>query len=146
MTSPLGLLRIRAFEDGHFEPAPDGQLAAILRVDDDVGELVDLCAWYLSDPGKWWLRHRDEAAFLGSAAVAQAAYYQEALQLASTPEAWIEARRKGACIINWALDFRYIFDGVPRIICDCPALRVRLHDALHHEDPKLVTTGARSVA
>lgn len=146
MANALGMLRVRTFEDGHFEPAPDGKLAAILRVNDDVGELCDLCAWYLSDPGKWWLRHGDETAFLGSAAVAQAAFYQEPLQLASTPEAWIEARCKGACIINWGLDFRYIFDGIPRIICDCPALRVRLHAALHREDPKLVTKGVRNAA
>ena len=146
MANTFGVLRIRTFEDGHFEPAPDGHLAAILRVNDDVGEIIDLCAWYLSDPGKWWLRHGDETAFLGSAAVEQAAFYQQALQLASTPEAWIEARCKGACVINWGLDFRYIFDGIPRIICDCPALQVRLHDALHREDPKLVTKGVRNAA
>ena len=135
--------RIRTADDGTYRPDSTGEWAAILPVHDRHNELCDLVAWLLDEPGCWWLRHSDETPILGTRRLAVAAYFGDAIHLYSTPERWLLARGDGAVVLKWDVDCRDLFDGVARVVCDCPALEARFRDSLRRWEP--LVTSARGV-
>ena len=110
----LGATRIITSSEGTYKPAPDGDYAAILPVCDIDGEIVDLCAWFVDAPGRWWLRHGDECFVLGARALGRAAYFGDPIELHATPQAWMLAGGLGTCILRWDIDLRDWFEGKGR--------------------------------
>jgi hypothetical protein len=121
--------------DGTYRSDPEGEWAAVTRVHDRHGELVDLVAWYLNEPGNWWLRRGDETPILGSRNLAMAAYYGDAITLHQNPQDWLLAARRGACVIKWSWPLAELFDGVGMVDCDSPELQHRFLAVLRRWEP-----------
>ncbi len=155
MTGPatLSLGRVAFPDDGTWRADPSGFPAVLMAVHDRYGELVDLVAWSPDKPSAWRLRFGDECPILGTADLAQAAWYQEPVSLYSTPERWLRARCRARggdrlrhqggdhhhaiCILHWGVVVGPLFEGVSRVECDSPALRNRFRKALRAWEPKI---------
>ena len=135
----LGQLRIRTdAATGLFETDPTGDLAYILRVEDDSRHLVDLVAWMKTDPSAWWMQHADVTFFLGARALAQAAWHGDLIDVYPTPSAWVRAGGRGACVLRWDPDLRPYFEGVSAIHYHHPDLPERLQKNWRSWEPRLV--------
>ncbi len=134
--------RIITSADGTYTPEPNGDYAASLPVYDPDGELVDLCAWFLDGPGRWWLRFRDDVFVLGARALAVATYFGEPIELHATPQDWAVSGGQGACVLRWDIALQAWFEGVKRVDCH-PAVAVRLRQNFRAWEP---ATGRNSRA
>ena len=132
----IGAARIAPSADGTYRPDPTGELAYILGVFDVDHELVDLLAWHVGSPGRWWRRF---AAWpvLGARELAKARYYHDPVVLHSTPDAWVLAGGDGVCLLDWHLDLRPLFEGVSAVRCDSQTLAARFQTAIRRWEPKI---------
>ena len=138
----LTALRITAKDDGTYSVDPHGQLAALVPVRDQWGEIVDAVAFLPDEPEQWWLRFGDDTPILGAQALGHAAWERQPLMLWETPEQWLLNHRRGAVVLDWGIDLRSIFDDVPAIVCQSRALSDRLKENFLAFGPRLtVTTG-----
>ena len=135
MSLGLGATRIVTSADGTYTPESDGDYAAIVPVHDVNHELVDLLAWHVGSPGRWWRRF---AAWpvLGARDLAKARYYHDPVVLHSTPDAWVLAGGEGVCLLDWHLDLRPLFQGVSAVRCDSQTLAARFQTAMRRWEPK----------
>ncbi len=136
------MTRIEAQPDGTFRPNVSGQWAVTLAVDDREGRLADFVAYLLGAPGRWWLR-RNELLILGVEEISRAEFYQRPLSLYETPHAWLLARGQGSCVLDWGVDLRGIFEGVPRVHCQSVELRERLRRSFLKSLPKITAPRPR---
>ena len=133
--------------DGTFAPDPTGQGGqpmVILGVKDRYGELVDLVAWHPDAPERWYFRIGDETPILGAHALALAAYYRRSITVYPSPEKWLFARVRdrdhaAACVLDWSVDLRPLFEGVPSVTCTAPGLEPALYRALREHEPRITT-------
>ena len=148
ITPRFGVARILPRSDGRYRLDPSGGWAVIVEVNDADGDLVDLCAWLVSDETKWWLRYGGEVSILGARNLAVANYFGEPITLCSTPERWLFTQGVGICIINWATAARECFENVARVDVDQPALGRRFLQFIRHWEPRvcLVREEARDVS
>lgn len=132
----IGAARIVALPNGRYRPIDDGELAYILGVFDVDHELVDLLAWHVGSPGRWWRRF---AAWpvLGARELAKARYYHDPVVLHSTPDAWVLAGGDGICLLDWHLDLRPLFEGVSAVRCDSQTLAARFQTAMRRWEPRV---------
>ena len=149
----LSLGRVRFLDDGTWRADPSGTPAVLIPVHDRDGVAVDIIAYHLDDPSEWRLRYGDECPILGTADLAQAAWYQEPVSLYSTPERWLRARCRARggdrlhhqggdhhhaiCILHWGVELRPLFEGVTTVSCDSPELRDRSRKAIRSWEPKI---------
>lgn len=127
-----GAMPISTSSAGLYEPAEEGRAAVIVPMGQRFTpwcgwEVVDdLCAFFIDQPGRWWLRRGAEAV-LGLEALEDAHSTKAAPQLVATPFDWLKAGGKAVCIVNWgACDPRELFVGFPVVNCASPALERRL--------------------
>ena len=139
----LTAVRIASKNDGTYSVDPHGRLAALIPVRDRWGEIVDAVAFLPGAPGRWWLHHRDTV-ILGAEALAEAAWEHQPLELWETPEQWLLHRRRGAVVLDWAVDWRSVFEDVPEIICQSQALIDRLQGNFLRFGPRLTVTAEDS--
>lgn len=125
--------------DGRFDPvehepgqAPDAaraDMAAQLPAEDAAGEIVDLVAWFVTDPCRWWTR-KGVATILGERAIVRAGWNVEPVNLYRTPGEWLHASAGGddfaACIVDWQADPRLMFGCAQEVRCISAKLRQRL--------------------
>ena len=135
--APFSAACIAPAGDGTFTFNKDGEPAVVIGVEDRDGVLCDLVAWLPEDPGRWWLRHADEMPILGARELAVAAYFGDPIALYATPEQWLIAGRRGACVLMWDAPLRDLFEGVASICCNSLELRGRLRKALRQSEPRL---------
>ncbi len=133
----LPAARICTFSDGTFRRSSEGEPALIWPVVDCDREMVDLVAWDVDTPSRWWLLYRDEAVVLGARTLAISRYFQEPITFHSTPQQWLLAGRTGVCVLRWNVPLHEILEGVPQITCDSPRLKRLLQKALRQSEPKL---------
>ncbi len=138
----LGAAPVMTSANGTYRPDPAGEWAAILAVHDRFGELVDLVSWLPENPCRWWLRLGDETPVLGAQALALAADCGKSIRLFSTPERWLRGRgdrghHRDACVLNWGVDLRPLFDGLSQIWCDTLGLERRLREKLRQWEPEI---------
>ena len=98
-----------------FMPDPFGQPAFVLPVWDGepVGELnpdpsiplVDLCAFHLEEPERWWLRVGAPDLVLGKDQFVTAMVTGSIVHLHATPLQWLRAGCVGACPLDLAENF-----------------------------------------
>ena len=138
MSALLSMVRIETNTDGHFEFAPNGESVILTRVHDRHGEVVDFVAWRPDEPGSWWLRRGDETPILGARNLAMAAYYGDPITLHPTPQDWLLAGWKGACIIKWSWPLDDLFEGVGEIWCDSEPLRQKMIAAWRRWEPPVI--------
>ena len=81
---------------------------------------------------------------LGAEALAEAAWEHQPLELWETPEQWLLHRRRGAVVLDWAVDWRSVFEDVPEIICQSQALIDRLQGNFLRFGPRLTVTAEDS--
>lgn len=146
-TSPPGRLRLPAARittsaDGTYKREPSGRPAIIWPVRDSERETVNLVAWHVETPTRWWMLYGDDCPLLGARQLAVARYFGDSIRLHPTPQEWLLANRDGVVILRWNIDYRDIFDGVASVGCDCPALGTRFRDSLRRWEP-LLTSEAR---
>ena len=130
--------RIRTSKDGTFRRDPEGEPALIWPVFDSDDDMVDLVAWDVDAPSRWWLLYRDEAIVLGAHTLAIARYFQEPIILHSVPQQWLVTGRTGVCVLRWDVPLPEILEGVPEITCDSAWLKRRLQKALRQNEPKMI--------
>ncbi len=133
--------------DGTFRPNERGQWALTLSVDDCDGQLRDFVAYFLNNPGRWWLR-RDQSLILGVEEISRTEFFQRPLSLFETPHAWLPGRGRGAVVLDWGCDLRGIFEAVPRIHCQSAELRDRLRRSFWKSLPTITapSKGVRRAA
>jgi hypothetical protein len=102
----LGLQAIEP--DGDlYQPAEHGQLAVLIpvypvampcfmRPVERIPELIDLVAFHLTNPARWW-RRTGLADYLGENFIQAAVSWQRPLRVLETPFAWLNARCRGVC-------------------------------------------------
>ena len=135
-----GADRIKPSSDGIYKPDPAGEPAIILAVVDSNDRWCDTLAWFYDDPSKWWCLFGDETPVLGAENLGVAAFCGHPIVLHATPQDWLLAGGKGACVIRWGAYLRELFDGIPAVRCDSPALRARLQNALRSWEPRLTVS------
>ncbi len=81
-----------------YEPDPDGDHAIIVPVMDG-DELVDLIAFDLPQPDRWWLR-RGDTCLLGAAALDHL-YLGAELQVRRNPLSWLQNHTEGCVVLDW---------------------------------------------
>ena len=153
--SVISIVRIAPRSDGGFDFDSKGDEAFVIRVhgfgvemigfdqegapvEGEVYDIVDLLAWLPDKPETWWLRRGDETPILGAHSLAMAVYYGDTITLQATPEAWLLAGRKGACIIKWSWPLGDLFDGVGDVECSSAPLQRKLISALRNWEPRVV--------
>ena len=152
MTAPdlptWGAARIKPSSDGTYKPDPAGEPAIILAVTDSLDRWCDILAWFCDDPSKWWCLRDNETPVVGAGNLGVAAFYGGPIVLHSTPEQWLLAGGRGACVIRWDMPLTEIFEGVSRVDCDNPELRQCLLRALRRWEPRVAVTrqGVRRAA
>lgn len=109
----------------------------------DWEQIADLIAFRLEAPGRWHPVRRD-AHLLGEDAVERARFDARPLRLSSSPLAWLAAGGTGACVVDWSLNPAAAFSGIPRLICDDPALETRLRQRVRETStiPRIETAAA----
>jgi hypothetical protein len=94
----IGIERVR-FSSTTYEPTEDDEQVFIQPVHDGLDRLCDLLAWRPRQPDRWALRC-DAAFALGEAAIADADWANEPLELHSTPLAWLQGDCRGAVVLR----------------------------------------------
>ena len=99
ITCYVGAAKVRP-NGNTYEPDPDGISAWIIPCMDG-GETIDLLAFSLDTPAKWWLR-LGLAAFLGGDALGDA-MMDEPVRVFRTAASWLRAAAPtdGLVILNW---------------------------------------------
>lgn len=144
----FGVHGINGSPDGRFELDAAGRKAVVLNIPGPGAEPTDLVAWFPNDPWKWWLRF-GAAAVLGTAAIERAEFLGCPLTLFSTPQAWLFAKGKGACVLRWNIELTLYLGTVDRIVADSPPLAARINAALgrgHRITTTLTSARAAHVA
>ena len=138
----LTAIRIAGKDDGTYSPDPHGRLAVLIPVRDRWGEIVDIVAFIQDEPEQWYCRSGDETPILGAQALAEAAWDHRPLVLWETPIQWLLQRRSGSVVLDWGVDLRPIFEDIPAVDCQSPALSDRLQQNFLEFGPRLnVRTG-----
>ena len=138
----LTAIRIAGKNDGTYSLDPHGRLAVLVPVKDRYGETVDIVAFIQHEPEQWWCRHGDETPLLGAPALAHAAWEHHPLVLWETPLQWLLKGRSGSVVLDWGVNLRPIFEDIPEINCQSPALERRLQQNFLEFGPRLnVRTG-----
>ena len=133
----LTAIRIVTKDDGTYSVDPGGRLAVLIPVRDRWGEIVDIVAFIQDEPEQWWCRSGDELPILGARALAHAAWERQPLVLWETPLQWLLQRRSGSVVLDWGIDLRPIFEDIPAVDCQSPALSDRLHRNFLQFGPRL---------
>ena len=133
----LTAIRIAGKDDGTYSPDPHGRLAVLIPVRDRWGEIADIIAFIQAEPEQWWRRYGDETPILGAQALAQAIFERQPLVLWETPLQWLLQRRSGSVVLDWGVDLRPIFEDIPAINCQSPALSDRLQQNFLEFGPRL---------
>jgi len=133
----INAARIAPHRDGTYAPDANGEWAALMGVYDRLNELCDLVVWLLDHPSPWWLRVGDVCPLLGAGNIELAVICHEPIALYPTPQDWVLAAGRGACILDWDVCFAEIFSGVPGVECSTPALQRRLRQAFRHWEPPI---------
>ena len=133
----LAALRIAGKDDGTYSLDPQGRLAVLIPVRDRGGEVVDIVAFIQDEPEQWWCRHGDETPILGTGALAHATWERQPLILWETPLQWLLQRRSGSVVLDWGVDLRPVFEDIPALDCQSPALRERLRQNFLEFGPEL---------
>ena len=133
----LTAIRIAGKNDGTYSLDPHGRLAVLIPVRDRWGEIVDIVAFIQDEPEQWWRRYGDETPILGAQALAQAIFERRELVLWETPLQWLLQRSRGSVVLDWGVDLRPIFEDIPAINCQSPALSDRLQQNFLEFGPRL---------
>jgi len=128
--SPIGGARICT--DGDLWQPDEAGRPAILQPVITYGVLIDVVAWRLDAPSRWW-RRTGYAAALGDDAIDGAAIHfdgeEDPLTLHCSPVAWLAAGGSGACLLDWTVA-AITLAGVHRFLTDDPSLARQIDRAL----------------
>lgn len=133
----LTAIRIAGKDDGTYSLDPHGRLAVLVPVRDRWNEIVDIVAFIQDEPEQWWRRYGDETPILGVPALVQAGFERQPLVLWETPLQWLLQRRSGSVVLDWGVDLRPLFEDIPAVNCQSPALRDRLQENFLAFGPQL---------
>lgn len=103
-------------------------------VDDPL--LVDLIAWRIEQPERWWYRRGELGLVLGAIEIERARHFGHSLHLYRTPLNWLRARGRGACVLDWQYARSKLL-GLPAItlISEDDAHGEEIDQHLHEADP-----------
>lgn len=134
----FGLMPITTYSDGTYQPAEDGRKAIVMGVDDAHGEITDAVAWYRDHPGRWWLRYK-RAIMLGEEMI----WRGDTVLLVETPDAWVSARGKAVCVLDWSVpaSLYAVLSCAPTIDCATEAVGQKLEAVLRLPRLNLRTRG-----
>lgn len=102
-------------QNGKFRRLFRGERAIILPVFGAAGYLTDLIAFRLSTPRSFWGFGAGGFAALGENEIERADFFGEPLQVYETPLQWLQAGRKGCCILNWTRCWSLYLSNVPAL-------------------------------
>jgi hypothetical protein len=136
--------RIEARDDSDFFEYAEGELGRLawtFPIFDAVSAVIDIVAWELTKPRKWWL-HTGAALATSPYVFQDAVNWGEPLRLVATPEEWVRDPKRTACLLQpTKIDLRDLLSG-HRVICseDLEAflraeMRRQLESTLHFERP-----------
>lgn len=99
---PIGVAQIETLECGFWQPSENGQLAYIQPALDygPYSTIIDLVAWYPSDPAKFWLR-TGLATVLGEGSMCLAYAREIPLPIWRKPLRWLRASGWGIVVCDW---------------------------------------------
>ena len=101
----VSMLSVETHENGSFQFVPDGKPANVLPVPGLHGRMEDIVCWFPAEPQHWWLR-RLASPVLGMEEIERAEFEHLEIDAHETPEAWLEAGRRGFVVIDWAGDIQ----------------------------------------
>ncbi len=106
---------IRPLSNGLWDPAEESDAEAIdcmlLPVYGPNLCVVDVVAWEMFKPSRWWLRNGC-ATYLGEAAITQANRAHKPVELVGTPKEYLARSGYAVCILDWGTDLASI-EGAP---------------------------------
>lgn len=122
---------IAARDDGTFELADDGRNAIIVPagahspIDGGWEDIFDLVAFYLDQPGRWWVRAGE--ALLGENHLRDRFEDRRPARLVETPLDYLKAAGDAVCVLDWDhADPREAFAGLAVVECATHDLGRRL--------------------
>lgn len=89
--------------------------------------LVDLVAFKLAQPDRWWLRRGEPALVLG--------FLEDGARLFKTPLAWLQGGCEGVCIVNRDR-LRASFAGLSSVVCEDVAHGEAIDQWLAEPEPR----------
>lgn len=124
-----GIARIRPEAD-LYEPDEDG-IPALLTTEwfggIDCGALIEDIVATVLDHRLQSYRRIGLCAVLGDSAIAGARSRRMDLSIYRSPLSWLAAGGRGACLVDWTADPRYVFRGIPNLRCETDQLGRRLN-------------------
>jgi hypothetical protein len=123
-----GIARIRA-EGGFYELCDDG-VPALLAVEWHGGVnsgvvIEDIVATVFAGRGGCY-RRLGSIDVLGQNAIGMARAHRSDIVVSHSPLTWLAGKCRGACLINWSADPRYVFHGIRNLRCETDQLSRRL--------------------
>jgi hypothetical protein len=142
----FGVARIGTYRRGFYDPSEGGQIAIVQPCascpEPYFPEVIDLCAWFPSNPNKWWMR-TGCAPVLALDALERAAFFDKPLTIHKTPLDYLRSGCVGTVILR---DSAFWLGGARRFlvpdnetassIAQCfkselPEIRVRAEELQH---------------
>ena len=135
----FGVARIETYRSGFYEPSEGGQIAIIQPCagcpEPYFPEVIDLCAWFPSNPNKWWMR-TGCGPVLDLDAVERAAFFDKPLTIHRTPLDYLRSGCVGTVILR---DSAFWLSSVQRIIAPDSETANRLAESFKSETPQIRT-------
>jgi hypothetical protein len=111
----------------------DGVECLLLQVFGPHETLIDVVAWEMGAPTRWWLRY-GTAAHLGEAAIALANSERKPVELVGTPREWLSRNGRAVCVLDWSADLATIEEkSESGFVCSDQRLAAQFKDAIAHQ-------------
>ena len=146
---PFGVVEAETTDDGYYVPGA-GALHVVMPVYD--GGLVDLVAWRLDDPARWYLR-TGLGWLLNADECLRSRWDGETVTLYSSPLAWLRAGSStlsnvGGVVLDWDSPDLCTLRSFETVNCSDDQVAAMLHQHFAKPDriPRITTMEARCAA
>jgi len=133
----FGVARIETYRSGFYEPSEGGQIAIIQPCascrEPYNPEVIDLCAWFPSNPNKWWMR-TGCGPVLDLDAVEHAAFFDKPLTIHRSPRDYLRSGCVGTVILR---DSAFWLGGVRRFLVPDNETASRIAKSFRSEMPEI---------
>ena len=120
---------------GLYQPLePGGGDLSVILPSRHGNELIDLVAYDMADPGKWWLR-TGVGEWIGADHVEECDFKELPVRLHGTPQGWLAAGGTGACVLTTrSFGAHAQLMRAKGIVCDDDAHAARVHGWLRRRE------------
>ena len=116
----VGASPVETYGGGLYEPRDEGQAAVLVPAGLATAtgwDLVDIVAFYLDKPDRWW-RRTGEGTLLGTIN----RFSVEPRRLHRDPLTWLRGQGRGVCVLDWSHDPTNMLLGAGPLVAKRPLL------------------------